>query len=127
MERQEELLIRRYLISETSVLATHIPATGCLVSPVYPDPGQVFLPVPSHPSLQGIHTSSGMLKSCWWPQQRDLDPSTATVPARVLRVMSSKNAPERASNVFVQLGKWFPCPTVARLWGWKIVFVSLWK
>lgn len=51
MEKRE-LVIIRYLISETSVLATNTPATGCLVSPVYPNPGQVFLPISSYPSLQ---------------------------------------------------------------------------
>lgn len=44
------------------------------MSPIYRNPGQVFLPISSHPSVRQIHKSSWKLKSCWWSQQGDLDP-----------------------------------------------------
>lgn len=52
MSGEEELVVVRYRVSETSVFATNIPVTGFLVSPVYPNPGVVFLPVSSQPSPQ---------------------------------------------------------------------------
>lgn len=127
MERQELVTIK-YLISETSVLTTNIPATSCTVSLLYPNPGQMFLPISSHPSLQTdlqiiaevkellVATAAWSGSSCWpvsgpWPTS-----PTTTVPASYhqVQVMSSKNAPKRARNVFVWLGKWLPCPHSGR-------------
>lgn len=51
MERQE-LVVMRYLISKTIVLATNILVRGSLVSLVYLNLGQLSLPISSCPSLQ---------------------------------------------------------------------------
>ena len=80
---------------------TDITATGCLVSPVYPNPGQVFLPISSHPSLWQTHKSSWKLKSCWWPEWHELDP-----PCHPWKLLDSPR-PTAAILPFVIRPRWW--------------------
>lgn len=92
-----------FLISETTIFATDIPATGFLVSPVYLNPGQVSLPISSQPSLQAdLHVTMGVEvllvataarsePSLW--AVRSLWPTSPTVPCHQVQVTNSKNAP----------------------------------
>lgn len=110
----------RYLISKTSVLATNILATGSLVSPVYLNPGQVSLPISSYPPLRAdrqmimegeerrVATAAcvgvrRVLHPCSEPSELPGVSPVMAVPdsCHRVQVMSSKNAPERARNVFV--------------------------
>lgn len=105
-----------------------------LVSPVYPNPGQVFLPISTWPSPQADLQSTIGVEELLVPlnpssEQSDLpDPQAPQFLPLVIRSRwQTQRMPAWARNVFVWLGKWLPCLTVARMWGWGNVFVSFWK
>ena len=100
----------RYLVSKTSVLTTNILATGSLVSPVYLNPGQLSLPISSHPSpqadlqiiIEGEEPRVATAACCmFWILALTHQSSMAHEPCNGnpnschrVQVTSSKNAPE---------------------------------